>query len=100
MESDSQQLEFKNVKVQLLLAGGHQYTIYLNSDAPVLHSLLTTIVARAYTKESPSNCLFQIPLNDGHSALCFSSEHLIGVITEPPIWVKQMEDIALINTKH
>ena len=100
MQSDSQQLELKSVKVQLLLAGGHQYTIYLNSDEPVLHSLLTTIVARAYTKESASNCLFQIPLDEGHSALCFSSEHLIGVITEPPIWVKQMEDVPLINTKY
>ncbi|MBN3926363.1 hypothetical protein [Nostoc sp. NMS4] len=96
MQSDSQQLEFKSIKVQLLLAGGHQYTIYLNSDAPVLHSLLTIIVARA-SNESTSNCLFQISLDDGNSALCFSSEHLIGVITEPPIWVKQMEDIAILN---
>jgi SM-20-related protein len=52
MQSDSQTLELKSVKVQLILAGGHHYTIYLNSDEPVLHSLLTTIVARAYTIES------------------------------------------------
>jgi hypothetical protein len=46
------------------------------------------------------NCLFKIPLNEGNSALCFSSEHLIGVITEPPIWVKQMQDVNVINTKY
>ncbi|MFN6558401.1 MAG: hypothetical protein RMY28_001145 [Nostoc sp. ChiSLP01] len=100
MESDSQQLELKSVKVQLILAGGHQYTVYLNSDAPVLHTLLTTIVARAYPKESASNCLFQIPINEGHSVLCFFSEHLIGVITEPPIWVKQIENVNVGNTKY
>ncbi|MBX9259059.1 hypothetical protein H1Q63_34930 [Desmonostoc muscorum CCALA 125] len=100
MQSDSQELELKTVKVQLLLAGGHQYTVYLNSDAPVLHTLLTTIVARAYPKEPACNCLFQIPIDEGHSALCFFSEHLIAVITEPPIWVKQIEDVNVVNTKY
>ncbi|RCJ26133.1 proline hydroxylase [Nostoc minutum NIES-26] len=93
MESASQQFDPKYVKVQLLLAGGHQYTIYLKSDAPVLHSLLTTIVARAYKQESASQTLFQIPINEGHSALCFSSDNLVGVETEPPIWVQQIEEI-------
>ena len=78
MQSTSQQFESKDVKVQLLLTGGHQYTVYLKSDAPVLHSLLTTIVARAYKQESASYTLFQIPIDDGRSALSFPAEHLVG----------------------
>ncbi|MCC5637143.1 2OG-Fe(II) oxygenase [Nostoc sp. CHAB 5844] len=93
MSTTSQQLEPKKVKVQLLLAGGHQYIVYLNSDDPVLHSLLTTIVARAYKQESASHCLFQIPISEGHSSLCFASENLVGLVTEPPLWIQQTDNI-------
>ncbi|QLE59347.1 proline hydroxylase [Nostoc sp. TCL26-01] len=98
MQTDPESLESHHVKVQLLLTGGHQYTLYLKSDATILHSLLTTIVTRVYQPESANHCLFQIPLNEGHSALCFSSEQLVGVITEPPIWVKQVENTNPIST--
>ncbi|WP_445636625.1 2OG-Fe(II) oxygenase [Nostoc sp. DSM 114161] len=94
----SQQFESKDVKVQLLLTGGHQYTVYLKSDAPLLHSLLTKIVARAYKQESDLENLFQIPINEGRSVLCFPSEHLIGVVTEPPIFIQQSENIQLENS--
>ncbi|MDZ8033814.1 2OG-Fe(II) oxygenase [Nostoc sp. DedSLP04] len=97
MQLASQQLESKDIKVQLLLTGGHQYTVYLKSDAPILHSLLTTVVARAYKQESELQNLFQIPINEGRSVLCFPSEHLIGVVTEPPIFVQQSEKIQLQN---
>ncbi|MEH1971252.1 2OG-Fe(II) oxygenase [Nostoc sp.] len=97
MQLASQQFESKDVKVQLLLTGGHQYTLYLKSDAPVLNSLLTTIVARAYKQESDLQNLFQIPINEGRSVLSFPSEHLIGVVTEPPIFVQQSEKIQLEN---
>ncbi|MCM0593156.1 MAG: 2OG-Fe(II) oxygenase [Gloeotrichia echinulata IR180] len=93
MQSAPQPLESKDVKVQLLLAGGHEYTVYLKSDAPLLHNLLKIIVARAYKQESTSNGLFQIPINAGHSVLCFASENLIGIVTEPPILVQQIEEV-------
>ncbi|MBD2437848.1 2OG-Fe(II) oxygenase [Nostoc sp. FACHB-110] len=92
MSTNSQELEPKKIKVQLLLAGGHQYTVYINADDPVLHNLLTTIVARAYKQESANHCLFQIPVNEGHSALCFASENLVGLVTEPPLWIQQTND--------
>jgi Rps23 Pro-64 3,4-dihydroxylase Tpa1-like proline 4-hydroxylase len=98
IQTGSQLLESQDVKVQLLLAGGHQYTIYLKSDAPILNSLVTTIVARAAKQESASHCLFQIPINEGHSALCFSSDQIVAVVTEPPIWVQQVENTKPIAT--
>jgi SM-20-related protein len=97
MQLASQQFEPKDIKVQLLLAGGHQYTVYLKSDAPELNSLLATIVARAYKQESDLQNLFQIPINEGRSVLSFPSEHLIGVVTEPPIFIQQSDKIQLQN---
>lgn len=93
MSINSQQLATQKVNVKLLLAGGHQYTVYLNSNDPILHSLLTSIVARAYKQESPNQCLFQIPIHEGHSALSFTSENLIGLVTEPPLWIQQPDNI-------
>jgi SM-20-related protein len=98
MQSALQQLESQDVKVKLLLSGGHEYNIYLKSDAPILHNLLTTVVARAYKQESASSGLFQIPMNEGSSLLCFPSEHLVGVVTEPPILVQQIEEVKPENT--
>ncbi|MGI2903410.1 hypothetical protein [Tolypothrix sp. VBCCA 56010] len=91
MQSALQQLESQEIKVKLLLSGGHEYTVYFKSDAPVLHNLLTTVVARAYKQESAYHGLFQIPMNEGSSVLSFPSEHLIGMVTEPPILVQQIE---------
>ncbi|MBD2447845.1 2OG-Fe(II) oxygenase [Nostoc sp. FACHB-152] len=97
MSTNSQQLAPQKVKVQLLLAGGHQYTVYLNSDDPILHSLLTTIVARVYKQESTNHCLFQLPIQEGHSALSFASENLIGLVTEPPLWIQQPDNIQPVT---
>ncbi|MBH8576403.1 2OG-Fe(II) oxygenase [Nostocaceae cyanobacterium CENA369] len=97
MSANSQQLESQKVKVQLLLAGGHQYTVYFNSDDPTLHTLLTTIVARAYKQESADRCLFQIPINEGHSALCFPSENLVALVIEPPLWIQQTDNIQPVS---
>lgn len=93
MDFASQQANLQNVKVKLLLTGGHEYTVYLKSDSPLLHSLMTAIVARTQKQEMTFSCLFQIPIEEGHAALCFPSEHLIGLITEPPIFLQQTEEV-------
>lgn len=98
MQLAPQQLESQNVKVKLLLSGGHEYTVYFKSDAPILHNLLTTVVARAYKQESADRGLFQIPINEGNSVLCFPSEHLVGMVTEPPMLIQQIEEAKPQNT--
>jgi Rps23 Pro-64 3,4-dihydroxylase Tpa1-like proline 4-hydroxylase len=89
MEFTLQQPNLQDVKVKLLLTGGHQYTLYLKPDAPLLHSLMTVLVARAQKQEANFSCLFQIPLEEGRTALYFPSEHLVGLLTEPPIFLQQ-----------
>lgn len=82
------QIKFQDVKVKILLTGGHQCTVTLKSDTPLLHSLVKTLVDRA--QQTPGfSTLFQIPIDEGRSALCFPGEHLVGLVTEPPIYLPQ-----------
>ncbi|NEQ73778.1 MAG: proline hydroxylase [Okeania sp. SIO2C9] len=79
----------QEVKINLLLTGGHQYTIYLKSDAPLLQLLAKTLLSKHQKTENST--LFQIPIGEGHSALCFPSEHLVGMVTEPPIYLQHLQ---------
>ena len=89
MITTASESEPQEVKIQLLLAGGHQYTIYLKSDAPLLQLLAKTLLSKHQKNENST--LFQIPLAEGHSALCFPSEHLVGMVTEPPISLQNLQ---------
>lgn len=91
MEFVLQQSNSQDVKVKLLLTGGHEYTLYLKSDAPLLHSLLAAIMGRAHQQEGSFSGLFQIPIEEGRAALSFPSEHLVGLLTEPPVFLQQTE---------
>jgi len=90
MTTIQQQIKPQDVKVKILLAGGHQCTVTLKSDTPLLHSLVKTLVDR--TQQTPGfSTLFQIPIDDGRSALSFPGEHLVGLVTEPPIYLQQLQ---------
>jgi SM-20-related protein len=85
-----QQIKPQDVKVKILLTGGHQCTVTLKSDTPLLHSLVKTLVDR--TQQTPGfPTLFHIPIDDGRSALSFPGEHLVGLVTEPPIYLQQLQ---------
>ncbi len=85
-----QQIKPQDVKVKILLTGGHQCTVTLKSDTPLLHSLVKTLVDR--TQQTPGfSTLFQIPIDEGRSALSFPGEHLVGLVTEPPIYLQQLQ---------
>ena len=85
-----QQIKPQDVKVKILLTGGHQCTVTLKSDTPLLHSLVKTLVDR--TQQTPGfSTLFHIPIDDGRSALSFPGEHLVGLVTEPPVYLQQLQ---------
>ncbi|NJK28247.1 MAG: proline hydroxylase [Coleofasciculaceae cyanobacterium SM2_3_26] len=90
----------ESVKVTILLAGGHQQTLYLPADSPVLKNLFTALVSQS-TSESNS-ILFQIPIQEGRASLCFTGDCLVGVVTEPPLYVQTSPTAsspALASTK-
>ncbi|MGB7443340.1 MAG: 2OG-Fe(II) oxygenase [Coleofasciculaceae cyanobacterium] len=81
----------QDVKVTILLTGGHQHTLYLKSNAPLLQSLLKAVVTRSQKKQEFFSCLFQIPSESGRAALYFPSDHLVALMTEPPLNFQQTE---------
>lgn len=91
MEISPNNSEVKDIKVKLLLAGGHQYSVYLKSDAPLLQNLLKVVVSKSYKQENSLQGLFQIPIEEGRASLCFPCEQLIGLVTEPSVFVLQEE---------
>ncbi|MGC1245717.1 MAG: 2OG-Fe(II) oxygenase [Spirulinaceae cyanobacterium] len=73
----------QEVKVTLLLSGGHEKTFYLPSDHPLLYELVYRFMTSDVSQATPPS--WQIPLQENRAALYLSAEHLIGVITEPPV---------------
>jgi Rps23 Pro-64 3,4-dihydroxylase Tpa1-like proline 4-hydroxylase len=51
------------------------------------------MIARAYKQETIEQNLFQIPMDEGNSVLSFPSEHLIGMVTEPPMLIEPLETV-------
>jgi SM-20-related protein len=87
----------QDVKVKILLTGGHQCAVNLKTDSPLLHTLLKVLIERNQQKAGFST-LFQIPIDDGKSSLCFPSDQLIGLVTEPPIKLqKPIETTPIIE---
>ncbi|WP_299404253.1 2OG-Fe(II) oxygenase [Acaryochloris sp. IP29b_bin.148] len=80
------------VKVDLLLQGGHHQTVYLQSTDPLLQRLFQAVLPPSQPAQPPE--LFQIPLQAGHAGLCFSSQHLVGLVTEPPMYIQSALDPA------
>jgi SM-20-related protein len=80
----------QDVIVKIQLSGGHNHTLALKSDTPLLRSLLGSILGRV--QNAGNRTLFQIPTEAGRAALCFSSDDLVCVQTEPPVYVRPNEE--------
>lgn len=83
-----QQSDITTIRVQILLNGGHQCTLSLQSDAPLLHELFTSLATSSQNQATGLTKLFQIPVDGGRSSVCFKSENLVGLVTEPPIFLQ------------
>lgn len=84
----------QDVVVTLLLAGGHEYQLILAQDAPHLKQLFAVLMDPPEKRRSR---LFQLPIQaesddereEAEAALCFTGDRLVGLITDPPIYVQQ-----------
>ncbi|ERN42403.1 hypothetical protein KR51_00009260 [Rubidibacter lacunae KORDI 51-2] len=85
----AQATEGQDIVVKVILRGGYKETLALKSDTPLLRSLLGAVLERA--QNTGRRSLFQIPVEAGRASLCFSSDDLVGVITEPPVYVRPNE---------
>ncbi|OKH36406.1 hypothetical protein NIES2119_17340 [[Phormidium ambiguum] IAM M-71] len=85
MEFHLEAIATQKVKVNILLTGGHNYTIWLNTNSPLLYSLLAVIKGESQQQANFSSQWFHIALENGHSAISFPKTSLVGIVTEPPL---------------
>jgi Rps23 Pro-64 3,4-dihydroxylase Tpa1-like proline 4-hydroxylase len=71
-------------RVTLLLTAGHEYHLSLHPDDPLLPQLFQIMVAKTQAVAPPPQ-LLQIP--NGQAALCLSSADILGIVTEPALFV-------------
>lgn len=90
----AQPTESSQVKVTLLLSGGHEYILSLKSNDPLLENLFKILLARSQKQEKELGALLQIAIDEENSALCFPAENLVGLITEPPLYIKNFQNPA------
>jgi SM-20-related protein len=69
------------VKVTLLLGGGHRETVALARQEPLLRQLIAALQAKG-RGELPT---FNVRIEEGRQSLVFSAMDLAGIITDPPI---------------
>jgi Rps23 Pro-64 3,4-dihydroxylase Tpa1-like proline 4-hydroxylase len=75
----------QEIELTLLLSGGQQYTLPLETSNPLLRQLFEVLVD---PENNAPRRFFQIPINRGRAVLGFPSDHLIGVVTEPPLIIQ------------
>ena len=74
-----------DVDVEILLSGGHRYAVTLPSDSIILVNLVRSLAAKLEGTGALDAALFQIPLQDGRTALTFCDRDLAAITTTPPV---------------
>ncbi len=88
-----QQSGAREIKVKLMLSGGHAAMLVLPPEHPLLAQLLQTVAAPASGRDEPSPAtLFQIPVEGGRASLTFASHQLVGIVTDPAVLVQPGTD--------
>jgi Rps23 Pro-64 3,4-dihydroxylase Tpa1-like proline 4-hydroxylase len=83
------------VTVTLLLSGGQQYQVAIQSENPLLGQLFEVL---ADWEGKRIRRLFQIPLDQGQAVLAFPCDRLVGMVTEPPI-VMQTQSVTPVPSE-
>jgi len=83
-----QQPEAREVRVKLILAGGHAAMIALPPEHPLLAQLLAAVAAPYAREATTLPAVFQIPVEGGRASLTFSSRQLVAVVTDPAVLVQ------------
>lgn len=80
-----QQPGAREIRVKVMLAGGHAAMLVLPPEHPLLAQLLETIAAPAGQLPHSLPPVFQIPTEGGRASLTFASHQLVGVVTDPAV---------------
>ncbi|MEO8305009.1 MAG: 2OG-Fe(II) oxygenase [Betaproteobacteria bacterium] len=90
-----QQPGAREIRVKVMLAGGHAAMLVLPPEHPLLVQLLEAITAPDGGRSDAVHAVFQIPAEGGRASLTFASHQLVGIVTDPAILVQLDADDAL-----
>jgi SM-20-related protein len=80
-----QQPEAREIRVKLILAGGHAAMVALPPEHPLLAQLLAAVAAPLDREATGLPAVFQIPVEGGRASLTFSSRQLVALVTDPAV---------------
>jgi SM-20-related protein len=80
-----QQPGIREIRVKVMLAGGHAATLVLPPEHPLLAQLLETVAAPTDGRMGSLPAVFQIPVEGGRASLTFQRHQLVGVVTDPAV---------------
>lgn len=80
-----QQPGVREIRVKVMLAGGHAAVLVVPPEHPLLLQLLETIAAPADSGTGSLPAVFQIPVEGGRASLTFPRHQLVGVVTDPAV---------------
>ena len=80
------------VKVTLLLGGGHSRTLAMSPQDPLLRALIGTIhdKSRGIAQSRP----YHLRLEGGRQSFVFSGSDLVGIVTDPPLSFEKPAEAA------
>jgi Rps23 Pro-64 3,4-dihydroxylase Tpa1-like proline 4-hydroxylase len=78
----------QEIEVTVLLTGGHQHSLLVQPDDPLLRRLFAVLLDTQNTAPE----VFQLPVQRGRAMLCFRSDRLVGLMTDPPIVIQPQPD--------
>lgn len=71
----------REIDVRVRTIGGHEIQLRIAEDAPALRELFTAFVNRP--SDPPG--LVQLPLDEGRAACTVAVEHIVSIVTSPPV---------------
>ena len=75
----------REIRVKVMLAGGHAAVLVLAPEHPLLAQLLETVAAPGDGRTGSLPAVFQIPVEGGRASLTFARHQLVGVVTDPAV---------------
>jgi SM-20-related protein len=73
----------REIKVKVMLAGGHTAMIAVPPEHPLLVQLLEAVAQTG--SPAPGSGPFQIPVDGGRASLTFARSQLVGIVTDPAV---------------
>lgn len=84
----------EDIAVDIILAGGAQYSALLPADSQILCDLHVALAASHHPGLHQPPVFMQVPLDGGRAACTFMSSSLLALTTRPPVLIEPLQTVA------